>query len=344
MNITNICKDCLLHNKKVHDCPFCHIDFNNQNSVITAMRTRHKSPTANTVIRNHKRGIEILHFTEDFSVKGNKKSCDRSRKFYYDELDSLRKKNPFDPNCTWNDLFICKQKNRKRALDCFLNYGQNNDWDYFFTITLNPKKLDSTNQNIVKYAWKKFRQRLQYYFPNIKLLTVIEYPNDNNKLHFHGLIGNASISSILVRATNSNPKSKHYLKPLETVIGDKVYNFSNDIFSDGFCSIVKLVDRTSDLTVYEKIVFYLAKYMSKERSAVPYCGKSYFHTRNLDKGTKEVIYLSDDDFFEFLSCYSDLIHKKTTDKFTSFYTRNLQVNLSSPPPKTTDDIDPIFLD
>ncbi len=337
MELKELCRECLLHNKNIHKCPFCDIDFNNQKSIVNAFRKlnkQHKILFANTTVRVNNNNIELFRTKEDYSVLGNHSKGPRTKKWYYDENNCLRKKSLEDERATVHNLELSRKKSLKRVLDCFLSYGQNNDWQYFITITFDPKKIDSTNQKSIKYAWKKFRQKLQYYYPDIKILSVIEYHEDNNKLHFHGAIGNALLGKILARAVNMerfrknkdgsikmrNGKpvlNEYYMKPLETIIGDKIYNFLSDFYDLGFCSIIPLTPR-DNLTSFDKVIFYLSKYMNKDKSSVPYCSKSYFHTYNLKKGKKKTLHLSNEQFDKLLAELDGIQQKKDNDNFSSY--------------------------
>lgn len=373
MELKELCKECLLYCEKRHNCPFCDIDFSDRKKIIQAMRVRKQKPsTANLIIRKNKRNTEFFFVNQEFSMTGNTSSCSRKRKWYYDN-DVLRKVDKRDERATIQNLNNCRNHNRKRSLNAFLDYGQNNDWDYFFTITFDPQKVDSSNQDAVKYAWKKLRQKLQYYFPDIKILAVVEYHADNDKLHFHGAIGNTDISKLLIRAVNNqpyvrdkygqvikdkqgNPKyNKYYLQDLKTDLNDKIYNFRNSVYDLGFASIIPLVDRLQDLSSYDKVIYYLAKYMAKDKSAVPYCGKSYFHTHNLAQGKKEIKYMSYEDFYNFIQNEKDIIIKKVNDKFMSFVTNKELIhnpfdnydylpktNVNTKP--DIDELDPIFME
>ncbi len=337
MELKELCRECLLHNKNIHNCPFCDIDFESEKSKINALqkiRQNFRLAFANTTIRVNNNNVELFRTKEDYSVCGNCSKGPRTRKWYFDEENCLRKKNLEDERATIDNLNLCRKRNLKRALDCFLSYGQNNDWQYFLTITFDPRKVDSTSQKSVKYAWQKFRQKLQYYYPDIMILTVIEYHEDSNKLHFHGAIGNVKLGRVLARAVNMeqyrknkdgsikmrNGKpvpNKYYMKRLETSIGDPVYNFLPELYDLGFCSVIPLTPR-NNLTTFDKVIFYLAKYMNKDKSAVPYCGKSYFHTHNLKKGTKKTIHLTDEQFEKLLAELDGIQQKKDNDNFSSY--------------------------
>lgn len=340
MELKELCKECLLYNEPIHKCPFCTIDFENEKSKQNAFRSLFSKKQdiqirANTTLNINNHNIDIVRYKEEFSVTGNRVTCNRSRKWQKNCAGVWCKKNKDDPRATIDNMQACRKRNRKRGLNSFLSYGQNNDWQYFITMTFDPHKVDSSDQEKVKYAWKLFRQKMQYYYPDIKIICVIEYHADDNKLHFHGCLGGADISPALVRAVNMQPfrkdkkgciitennepvRNKYYMQPLESNLGDSIYNFRKSVYDKGFCSIIPLTDRNNDLSAYDKIIFYLAKYMSKDKSAVPYCGKSYFATRNLKKGQKICLYMSDEEFNRYLSLQEEIQLKKEKEHYSSY--------------------------
>ena len=54
MELKELCRECLLHNKNIHNCPFCDIDFDSEKSKINALRKIRQNfrlAFANTTIR-----------------------------------------------------------------------------------------------------------------------------------------------------------------------------------------------------------------------------------------------------------------------------------------------------
>ena len=339
MTLREQCENCKLQKYGIYNCPFYAIPFTSGITGAFKKFCKNIKPIEmNTVVRFNNNNFEILKLNKKYSCTGNTYKGPRNR-LWVIENGVLRKTDINNEKATLPHLKFCRLKNLKRALDVFLSYGQNNDWSYFITMTFDPHKIDSTSQDSVKYAWKLFRQKLQYYFHDIKILAVIEYHKDENKLHFHGAIGNADLSKVLCRAINNEQFLKNkdgtikldkfgkpvwnpfYLKPLQTIIGDKIYNFMHEIFNLGFCSVIPLKQRdNNNITSFDKVIFYLAKYMNKDKSAVPYGAKSYFHTHNLNKGTKTILNLSDEEFLNLINKLEQkgLYMKKTRELFSSY--------------------------
>lgn len=305
MVLREICKECILHQKKLYDCPYCNIDFNSQQNIIDNLRKLSKHDSiVDSVIQVNKNDVKIKLFKDPLYTAGNKsKECNKKRLFCYIEENTVAKTNSEDSHITWAKFSQNQEKSRRRSLDIFIDYGKNNDFDYFMTITFDPRKVASNVRSAVIYAWKLLRQKFQYYYPGIKLLCVVEYHLDGAKMHFHCLVGGANIDRILALARdnqfykknkngevimrNGKPlMNKHYLHPIIGDYGEYAYNLRLEFFNLGFSTIYPLKDIHSDGKYIDRITHYAAKYMAKDQNAVPYNGKRYFATRNLVKSER----------------------------------------------------------
>ncbi len=82
-----------------------------------------------------------------------------------------------------------EEEARVRAFRQCVEYGLNNDWQYFITITLDNKKVDSDNHDyVVKKVLKEMENIRRYYDNDFKYLLVPELSPKNKRLHFHGLV------------------------------------------------------------------------------------------------------------------------------------------------------------
>lgn len=82
-----------------------------------------------------------------------------------------------------------EEEARVRAFRKCVEYGLNNDWQCFITITLDDKKVDSKNYDyVLRRLLKDFENVRRYYDKDFKYLLVPELSPKNNRLHFHGLV------------------------------------------------------------------------------------------------------------------------------------------------------------
>ena len=82
-----------------------------------------------------------------------------------------------------------QEEARVRAFRKCVEYGLNNDWQYFITITLDDRKVDSDNYDcVISQILKEFVKIRKYYDKDFKYLLVPELSPKHNRLHFHGLV------------------------------------------------------------------------------------------------------------------------------------------------------------
>lgn len=134
-----------------------------------------------------------------------------------------------------------RAKNKIHACACL------NTWDYFVTLTFDPKQIDSTDKDAVyKFIVKWIRNNLTKH--NIKYLLVPEYHADRKKIHLHGFL-------------KDNP-DKPFLKLKDTSkrsrTGFKVYNLMN--WKIGFSTVSIIAQNDNDVI---KIANYCNKYVTK---------------------------------------------------------------------------------
>jgi len=159
------------------------------------------------------------------------------------------------------------KNSRKRALDNIFGYALSNKFNYFLTLTFDPSKVDREEDDSCKYAYKLFKQKLQYIYKDVKLLAIPERHPTSNMLHLHILVGNISLDKYLTRAINP-----HTNKPIFSN-GRAVYNL--DLYTFGFSTLVKIDGEPL------KIANYLTKYVVKDFGNIGYNKKTFFHTQNL---------------------------------------------------------------
>lgn len=261
----------------------------------------------NVVKNTFKDFIELVVYKEDKTlVSGNfdfetgecfVKEIDRSRKFFED--NGVLK--PLTDSQQIEKLQNTIKSSRKRALDNLFGYALCNKWKYFVTLTFSPTYVDRDNDDDVKYHYSLFRQKLQYYFKDVKILAIPERHPTSGKLHIHALVGNCDLDSYLSRAINPHTNKQIYSN------GRVVYNLT--LFDFGYSTLVKCDDNQL------KVVNYLTKYIVKDFGNLGYNKKTFFRTHNLDFKNKEFYKFNEQSEIEFFKTYSDFlkVYKETDD-------------------------------
>lgn len=187
----------------------------------------------------------------------------------------------------------------KRAKDSIFDYAFCNKFDYFFTGTINPKRLNSKSPSellLPVQNWlKNYRRRY-----GIQYVMVAEY-HKKGGIHFHGLINFGDLKLI-----DSGTKSySGYKKPmrdykairlgLSPSDGKIVYNIPNWRF--GFTTCISTYGDSLAVSRY------ISKYLTKDCSKI--FGKFFWHSRGLRKPDILVDNVDYDsiDSKEYFNCY-----------------------------------------
>lgn len=231
-----------------------------------SFRTKEK---INTRINRFKDFTEIIYYKEPFDVWSGKHNQEVNRGY---RLSSTEYWNPevfgIPDFIIDNANFGCIES-VKRAKDKFYGYALCNDWQYFCTFTVSINDFTSTD-DATKHYWKLFKQKLQYYFKEVKIIAVPERHEKGN-LHFHALLGDCDLDKLLTIAIS--PKTGRKL--LRN--GRQVYNLP--LWNKGFSTVVKI--GTGSIEHQLKAINYLIGYVTKEGNT-GYNQKRYYRTQNLD--------------------------------------------------------------
>lgn len=169
-----------------------------------------------------------------------------------------------------------REDSLKRAKDSIFDFVLNNDFEYFFTGTINPEKFDSKEpKELLKplQDWlKNMVKRYDFHY------IMIAERHKNGGIHFHGLF----YASDSLRLVDSGTKLyRGYNRPVSNdkafemglSDGRTVYNLAS--WSFGFSTAIKLVGNRINTA------YYITKYITKDCKKI--FGKFFWHSRNIDK-------------------------------------------------------------
>ena len=144
--------------------------------------------------------------------------------------------------------------NIRRAKAKVKEYVLCNDWDYFITLTLDPKKYDRYNLN-------KFRNDLTMWIRNIsrnrdKKIKYVLIPEQHRDgaWHMHGFV--SGLNDDDVKLFSIDDRIPKYIKD-KLKEGQEVYNWTKYMDKFGFCDLEPIRN-------LEKAVNYVMKYITKE--------------------------------------------------------------------------------
>lgn len=307
---------------------------------------------ANAVVNDYGNGkIEIVYHKKEFNVMSVNinDNIDRSRCFK--KINDVLV--PVKENATPAKLNKIIDKSTNRAHKNFNLYSRANMWSYFFTFTFSPSIINRFDDEVVKGCWRKLQRQLKSIDSGIKIMEVHER-HENGALHFHApitftkdlpIVDYGDISRLPQRTCNGGkdkgktgfctftqegkftllPDTYHkvFLVPYysygeiqRSSLGDMLFCLNCYKYGINSCAILPL-----DNTNQGKVASYLSTYCSKQ-SNLGYNTKRFRHTRNINCGTSESVYLDENVLNEVIS-QNDMQIYKESDKITVFRTENL---------------------
>ncbi len=156
---------------------------------------------------------------------------------------------------------------RVRAFRQCVEYGLNNDWQYFLTVTLDDKKIDSKNHD---YVIKRILQEIKYmrrqYDRDFKYLIVPELSPKSNRLHFHGLVKFGKSLNQL-----KNDGEVKYLG-VNKRFKNRYYRYERFFKKFGATRLDEIVKDSP------AIVYYIAAYLGKSNRKIDKIGSRYYYS------------------------------------------------------------------
>lgn len=180
-----------------------------------------------------------------------------------------------------------------RSKNTVYEYARANDWDYFFTLTFDPQKIDSTNYEVVVdklSQWIKNTKRRKA--PDLQYIIVPELHKDGKKYHFHGLM--KDIGEIVLSDSGKRDKMKRV-----------IYNLGD--YRLGFTTVTKIHNP-------KKASNYISKYITKTLCDATKGKKRYWVSSNVKKPHTSQLLLNDEDVKKLLiSAKDQVVYQNSVD-------------------------------
>lgn len=146
-----------------------------------------------------------------------------------------------------------------RSRDMIYQYALSNNWDFFFTLTFDPVKVDSFDYDLCLSKIRTWFNNLhKRQAPSLKYLCVPEQ-HKSGRWHFHALVSN--LGSLIL----ADSGHKTY--------GNIIYNVPQ--FKWGFTTATAVKDT-------KKVSSYLCKYITKDLCVHTVGKRRYFASKNLN--------------------------------------------------------------
>lgn len=182
--------------------------------------------------------------------------------------------NKSSPSEAEKERFAC---NLSRARSTIYELALCNDWNYFFTFTLDPQKYDRSNLNVFRKDLSRFfrKYREKYNVGNLKYLLVPELHKDGINWHMHGFLMGLP-EEHLKPFTMQEHLPYYILYKLEK--NELVYDWEAYRNKFGFCNIEPIKD-------LEASAIYITKYLFKsmDSSTIQANGHLYYASQGLNR-------------------------------------------------------------
>lgn len=165
--------------------------------------------------------------------------------------------------------------NARRARQKVYDYARCNNFDWFITLTFDPKKINSFDYNECAKALWEFTHHLHR--KGCRWLIVPEQ-HKSGAYHFHGLVSGKLDVSLAV-----NP---HNGKVLTDGGGNAIYNLEKFPFGHTTATLIRDPSR---------VATYIAEYMTKD-IVVPKGRKRYWASRSLSAPNEELLQMTSEEF------------------------------------------------
>ena len=178
--------------------------------------------------------------------------------------DSCGKRSVSDSSADDADTIQDMQRSRRvslsRTRQMVYYLCRSNNWEWFFTFTFNPEKVDSFCYDDCVQVLSDWLSNMRKKCPGMIYLVVPEL-HKSGRFHFHGLFSCCDDLGF--------SESGHYTKS-----GEIIYNISSYKF--GFSTATRVLS-------VEKVSKYICKYVTKDLLSVAFGRRRYWASRNVNK-------------------------------------------------------------
>lgn len=185
------------------------------------------------------------------------------------------------------------QSSVNRTVNQIYSIARANKWDYFITLTIDPKKLDNTDFNLVSEKLNIWTNNLRKrYAPDLKYIFVPELHKDKSKWHFHGLF--ADIGQMPLAFSGKTCIGKFVYDYVKKPYATKIFNLP--LWKYGFSTATKINNSS-------KASSYITKYITKDISYILQNQHRYLASQNTDRPIEKVYNVDYDELAKIYSKY-----------------------------------------
>lgn len=183
------------------------------------------------------------------------------------------------------------KNSKSRTVQHIYHIARGNTWEWFVTITFDPRKVDRGNyDDVVKHLSNWLKNIKKRYAPNLTYLLVPELHKDKKNFHFHGLFSNIGDLTLIDSGLRKNEEI--------------IYNILE--FQLGFTNVTAVLDNA-------KVCSYISKYITKELCSVTDGKKRYWCSRNINRVSAKEFNMTPEELETMKDSVSEYISFMKTD-------------------------------
>lgn len=218
--------------------------------------------------------VRMIDYKNSLHIRIYEKSINYKTKHKINEFSSIDHLKDTEKNFSERSENPYSEKNSiTRTKQQIYKIVRSNEWEYFVTLTFNPKMIDSTDYRIVRKKLQIWLNNLKKrYSKDLKYFFVPEYHKDKRKLHFHGLVSN--VGDIPFVDSGRVAVGKYAIpKEKAKINGSTIWNLPK--WKYGFSTATKIIDN-------KRACSYITKYITKDMCNLTKGMHRYLASNNIE--------------------------------------------------------------
>ncbi|MBQ7943487.1 MAG: hypothetical protein IJ326_05425 [Lachnospiraceae bacterium] len=233
-----------------------------------------------TRVKGYAKGVQVTMYSKTFEkseTQEEKKINEKFTKAFQNE------------NRTEESAKDCMRISINQTKNRIYDIARSNDWSWFFTLTFDRKKVDSSDYDeVVKKFTKCLNNLRERVCPDVKYLFVPELHADGKHYHFHGI------------ASDCDELQFSFSGKFDKKSGLPIYNVRN--WAWGYSTATQVQDT-------QRVSSYITKYITKECVGILKNKKRYYASQNVLRPAINYTLCTQDEFLEQFA--SEISHCKT---------------------------------
>lgn len=215
--------------------------------------------------------VKTLQYLDSFHMRIYEKTINLDNKIPKKQRKP-KQKTP-DSICTQEMIDHSETSSKNRTVNMIYNIARSNKWEYMITLTIDPKKLDRTDYDLITNKLIIWLNNLKKrYAPDLVYLLVPELHSDGQSFHFHGFF--STVGNIPFEFSGKVCVGKYVYDYVRKPYAQKIYNLPLWKYGWSHATIIRDSARASS---------YITKYVTKELTVILKNKHRYFASHNINK-------------------------------------------------------------